>query len=131
MSRDAQHRERRIAADLSAIVAARLAAAGYTPPPGFAVAVCPECDSHVSLRVNHDLINGDYSIECIHCECATLRSYFDPIEAIARWNAIAPYRQEVERSPSAVPRAIQAHASADVSKDGLNQPASLEADDAK
>ena len=94
MSRDAQHRPRRCAEQLTGIVAARLAGAGYNPPAGFRVAVCPACDSDRSLRLIHDLINGDYYVECSHCQISTLRSYYDPIEAVARWNAIAGQRRE-------------------------------------
>lgn len=88
MSRDAQHRQRPTAEVVTELVAARLAAAGRHVPTALRINVCPICDSARALDVQHDLVSDAYTVACKQCGVATPRAYFDPIDAIARWNAI-------------------------------------------
>lgn len=89
MSLDAQHRApRQISRHLTELAADRLRAYGYCHclAPDFHVIRCPRCNGERSVRMRHELLDGEWRLSCSACGHSSQRDYFDPITAIAAWN---------------------------------------------
>lgn len=101
MSRDCQHRPRRRAESATALVAAKLTRMGRRLPSGWAILACPLCDSERGLRFEADLISGEHHVHCLDCDISTLRAYYDPLDAVLFWNALASHLAPEERAACA------------------------------